>query len=83
MFWHQLSGLLLVAYLFFFGHIVTHFVLECVEDFHMVDGLYTLPVALYPAIEAADNLVLITLLLFVPHLCVSGLSFLRLLLLPQ
>jgi hypothetical protein len=53
------------------------------EDFHVVDGLDTLPVALYPVIEAVDNLVHITLPLFVSHFCVSGLSFLGLLLLPQ
>jgi len=54
-----------------------------VEYVHVVDGLDTLPVALYPVIEAAANLVHITLLLFAPRLCVSGLSFLELLLLPQ
>ena len=82
-FCRQLFGLLHVAYWFFFGHVVAHFALEWVENVHVIDGLDTLPVAFHLVIEAADYLVHITLLLFVQHLCVSGLSFLELLILSQ
>jgi hypothetical protein len=49
----------------------------------VADGINALPVALYPVIEAAEKLVHNTLLLLLPHLCVSGLTFLELLVLPQ